>query len=157
SKPANFGIGTLAAVEAARPPGFAVAGAVAARLGGGRITAGEEDPAARVSAHSLAADHRHALDLDQPARPAQAADRDQRAAREAFLEDLLADLGEAVAEPRVGDEHRHGDEVLEPGAAHRLDGLVQRIEDLAHLVVEARRRRAGLPAQPHDLAALGDD
>src|SRR5690349_4470016 len=73
----------------------------------------------------FAADHRHALNLDQDSRSCEARDGDERAARKALLEDVLADFSQAIAEPHVVDEHRHGDHVLQAGATDGLDGLVE--------------------------------
>src|SRR5262245_48007951 len=77
-----------------------------------------------IGSPSLAADHGHALNLNQYSRAREAGHCDERAARKALLEDFLANFGQAIAEPHVVDEDRHGDHVPQSGAADRLDGLV---------------------------------
>src|SRR5262249_59706185 len=67
------------------------------------------------SAASLAADDGHSLNLDQQSRTRQPGHRDQRACRKALLENLLADLREAIAKAHIGDEHRHAAHVLHAG------------------------------------------
>src|SRR5215510_7539195 len=112
---------------------------------------GREDDATGdrgIGSPSLAADHRHALNLDQYSRAREARDGDERAARKALLEDFLANFGQAIAEPYVIDEDRHGDHVAQSGAADGLDGLVELRENLPHLTLEVLVRRAGLTAKP---------
>src|SRR5215831_19326241 len=110
-----------------------------------------------------AADHRHALDLDQHARAGEVRHRDERTRRIVPVgKESLAHVDEAVAVARIVDEDRHSDEVDE-AAAGALQGLVHEVEDHAHLRVEiagnvipgfiARRRLAGKPYSP---TALGD-
>src|SRR5262245_4457496 len=108
-----------------------------------------------IGSPSLAADHGHALNLNQYSRAREAGHCDERAARKALLEDFLANFSQAIAEPHVVDEDRHGDHVPQSGAADRLDGLVELREDVPHLTLEALLRRAGLAAETHGLAAFG--
>jgi hypothetical protein len=61
----------------------------------------------------FSADHCDPLNLDQKAGHGQPTDGDQRTSGEAFLEDVLADLGELVAKSRIRDEHRHGHQILQ--------------------------------------------
>src|SRR5262245_43988583 len=105
----------------------------------------------------FAANHGHALNLDQESGSCEAGDGDERTARKALLEDLLTNFSQAITEPYVADEHRHGDHVRQAGATHGLDGLVELREDVAHLTLEVLLRRAGLAAEPHRLSAFGDD
>src|SRR5215216_767995 len=106
---------------------------------------------------SSAADYGYALNLDQQAGSREAADGNERASRKAFLECLLADLGQAIPVPYVGNKDRHGDQVFQPAAADRLDGLVQRVENFACLIFKTGVWRAGLPAQPDCLAPFRSD
>ena len=112
--------------------------------------------------------HRSARDgdplyLDEQARLRQAGHRDERTRGEIVAEDLAADLGEAVAIARIGDEDRHRHHVLER-AAGLLERAAQPREHLARLPLEIAGERAagsvlgrGLSGEPDDCAALGDD
>ena len=96
-----------------------------------------------------------ALHFDQHSRPGQAGDRDQGAGREIVAEDFAAQLGEAVAQPGVGDEHGHRDHVgqLRPGL---FEGAAEAGEDLAHLAVEIADQRAAVGVLDRDLAGQPD-
>src|SRR5262249_42632629 len=106
---------------------------------------------------SLSADHGDALDLDQQAGAREPAHRDERAAGKAVLEYVAADFGQTAAVATVFDDPRHGDHVLQPAAADRLDGFLERVEDFPCLAFEALLGRAGLAAEPDHLAAFGGD
>src|SRR2546421_6520159 len=73
---------------------------------------------------SFAANDGGALNLDQDARSGKAADCDERARWEALLENLPADLCEAVAKPNVVDENGHRNHVFEPAATDCPNSLV---------------------------------
>src|SRR5215467_170737 len=85
-------------------------------------------------------------------------DRDRGARRKVLAEDFAADCGHARMVARVGDEHRHGDDVrkLAAGLFQRLaDGL----EHPAHLRIEVPGERlargigrAGVAGNPDRLA-----
>src|SRR5262249_28146924 len=88
---------------------------------------------------------------------------DQRAGREIVAEDFATQLGEAVAEPRVGDEHGHRHHVGEAGTGFS-ERAAEPGEYFVHLPVEiAGQRAAGaildghLTREPNDTATLGDD
>src|SRR5206468_10397593 len=66
---------------------------------------------------SLPAGHRNALHFHHKTGNRYAGDGDQSAGGKALFEDLLAELYEAVAEPTVGDEHRHRHHLPKPAAA----------------------------------------
>ena len=84
---------------------------------------------------------RDTLHLDQHFRARQAGDGYQGARWEIVGEDLSAELGEPVAEPRIGDEHGHRHQIGKARA-----GLFERPpepgEDLADLAVEIGGERA---------------
>jgi len=61
------------------------------------------------------------------------------------------------AQAHVVDENRHRDHVLQTRPADRLDGLVELGEYFTRLTFEIEVRRAGLAAEPDDLAAVGGD
>src|SRR5262249_34375135 len=96
----------------------------------------QQEPKLLQAARSFPADHGDALNLEQNAGAGEASHGDQRAAGKALLEDLLADIGQSIAVAHVAAEHGHGDHVLQPAAADRLDCLVEGIEDLASLAFE---------------------
>src|SRR5262245_22498617 len=143
----NFGSGALAA--SARPS----AGQIRSRR-----------PARAQSRTPSPTDYRHALDLDQHARPREVGDRDQRACGKIAVREIaLAQLDEAVAVARIVDEHRHGHEVSEAAAA-APERLVDKGEDRAHLrlelpgnVVARLVAGRGLSRQPYRASTLRDD
>src|SRR5437868_9168224 len=105
-----------------------------------------------------------ALDFDDDAGPGEARDGDEGAGGiAALLEELLADLDEAIAHARIGDEHRHRHHVGERGAG-ALEGAAEQREHGARLLLELpgdvaavqvdERRLAG---EPDDAPALADD
>src|SRR5688572_19577128 len=103
-------------------------------------------------------DHRHSLHFEQRFRPRECRDRDERARREALAtENLAAHFDEAVAVPRVLQEHGHRDHVVDTAAAHGLDRLPELLKDLAHLRLEVAGLLRGLPGEPDRPAAFGDD
>ena len=111
----------------------------------------------------MSANHRDALHLDEQVRAREARDGDQGARREIVTEDLAAQLREAVAQPRIGDEDGHRHHIGEP-AAGLFERTAEPREDLAHLAVEIGGERTAaavlagdLPGQPHDAPAFGDD
>src|SRR5438067_969378 len=97
--------------------------------------------ATRSNPPGFLSDDGDALHLDEHFGARQAGDGDQRARRIVVAEDLAAELREAVAEPRIGDEHGHRHHVREPPA-----GLFERAAEpgkhLAHLTVEIGGERA---------------
>src|SRR5579871_5425027 len=118
---------------------------------------------ARIYERAELLDDRDALDLDDDAGPGEARDGDEGARGVApCLEELLADLDEAIAHAGVGDEHRHRHHVcerragaLEGAAEEREHGaclLLELAGDVAALEVD-ERRHAG---EPDDAPALGD-
>ena len=96
-----------------------------------------------------------ALHFDQQFRAGEAGDGDQGAGREVVAEDLAAQLGEAVAEPRVGDEHGHRDHVGQLGAGF-FEGAAEPGEHLPHLAVEIAGEGAAAAVLGRDLAGQPD-
>src|SRR5579875_288619 len=115
-----------------------------------------------VRGDSALADDRDRLDLHHHFRFGETGDGDQGARGKAAFEILLADFDEAIAVARIDDEHRHGDDVLEPAA-----GLLQRVGDvlerLMHLGIEIAGERAAVivlrgavSGHPDHAPALGE-
>src|SRR3954469_14368032 len=110
------------------------------------------------------ADNRDPLHLDQHFGAREARHGDESAGREVVAKNLATQLRETVAEPRVGDEHRHCHHIGEL-AAGLFQGTSEPGEYLAHLAVEIGGERAPrrvfdrhLAGEPGDAAAaLGRD
>src|ERR1700737_4195241 len=106
---------------------------------------------------------RDTLHLDQHFRARQAGDGYQGARWEIVGEDLPAELGEPVAEPRIGDEHGHRHQIGKARAGF-FEGPPEPGEDLADLAVEISGERAArgildhpLSGEPDRTAAFGND
>src|ERR1700730_5237390 len=105
---------------------------------------------------------RDTLHLDQHFRARQAGDGYQGARWEIVGEDLPAELGEPVAEPRIGDEHGHRHQIGKARAGF-FEGPPEPGEDLADLAVEISGERAArgildrhLSGQPDRTSAFGN-
>src|SRR5436190_13158506 len=105
---------------------------------------------------------RYTFHLDQHFRAHQAGDGYQGARWEIVGEDLPAELGEPVAEPRIGNEHGHRHQIGKARAG-LFESPPEPGEDLADLAVEIGGERAArgildrhLSGEPDRTAAFGN-